>query len=402
MGVDLFRGDSTSGTLGFTLFRGDVFNDALGRLHRSLGNPDHVPRRVLLLFLLTWGVLLALALLEGVAWGPTPRARFLLDFAAMGQFFIAIPAFLVAEPIIDRQTARALDTFRHAGLITDDNHKLERLARQASKAARWPAVQVGLLIFVYVSTWAWAAEELTNGSPSWHARLVQGHEVATWAGIWVWAFAVPCWFYLCARLAWKIAVWTWVLWRVSRMRLHLVPSHPDEAGGIGFLGELQASFGIVIFAVGAAIACTVGYKITVENAPWGTFATDGPWVAYVAIAPIAFLSPLLLFTRQMYEAKHDAVMEYSPAATIYGRRFEHVWIASDRYREDEFAIVNDVQAYTNLASVFQAIESMRIVPFDLVTLGRLLLSAAGPMLPLLVGRFPLLSMMSGLLGGGGE
>jgi hypothetical protein len=387
--------------MAFTLFRGDAFNEALGWIHPSLGRPDRVLRRALLLFVLTWGLLLLLAALQGVAWGPTPRERFLLDFAAIGQFFIAIPAFLIGEPLIDRQMGWALGTFQRSGLVRDDD-ELGRIAVAATRAARWRLVDFGLLAFVYVNTWAWAAEELTNGSGSWHATMTRGHEVVTLAGFWVWSFAVPCWFFLCARLAWKIVIWSWVLWRISRMSLHLVPSHPDAAGGIGFLGDVQATFGIVIFAVGVAIACTVGYKVTVEHAPWGTFATDGPWMGYVAIAPLAFLSPLLLFTRQMYAAKHGAILEYSPAAAHYGRRFEQTWITSHRYRDDEFAVVNDVQAYTNVASVYGAIESMRVVPFDLVTLGRLLLAAAGPMLPLLIGRFPLLSLLSRLLGGGGE
>ena len=65
-------------------------------------------------------------------------------------------------------------------------------------------------------------------------------------------------------------------------------------------------------------------------------------------------------------------------------------------------MVNDVQAYSNLGTIFKAIESMRIVPFDLVTMWRLVLSAASPMLPLIASRFPLLSILSRLLGGGGE
>lgn len=305
----------------------------MGWFWLPLGNPDRVWRRALTLLVLTWGVLVALAALQGVAWGPTPRERFLLDFAAMGQFFVAIPAFLFGEPLIDGQMNQALKTFRSAGIVHDYS-KLERTMVLAMRAAHWRLVDLFLLVLVYINTWMWTAEELTNNSGSWHARLIGGHEVVTYAGFWVWAFAVPCWFYLCARLGWKILVWAWILWRISNVKLHLVPSHPDESEGIGFLGELQATFGIVIFAVGAAIACTVSYKINIEHAPWGTFATDGPWMGYMIVAPFAFLAPLLLFSKQMYLAKHEAVMEYTPAATAYGRRFERTWITSCEYRED--------------------------------------------------------------------
>jgi hypothetical protein len=42
---------------------------------------------------------------------------------------------------------------------------------------------------------------------------------------------------------------------------------------------------------------------------------------------------------------------------------------------------------------------MRVVPFDLATVGRLLLSAASPMLPLVIGRYPVLKILGNLIAG---
>jgi hypothetical protein len=352
---------------------------------------------------LTWGVLAILSLISGVFIGPTLRETFLYDFAAHGQFFIAIPAFLIAEPFMDakmRAAVRALvDTRIIAG--DDDRDRFSRIVRASMNARRWWIVDLSLLIFVYVSTWGWMAEELTNGSGSWHARMIGGREVVTLAGWWVWFAAVPAWFYLCARFAYKILLWSILLGRASRIRLHLLATHPDGAGGVSFLGTVQKGFGIVIFAIGAAIACTVSYKIVVEGAPTGTWATDGPWLAYILIAPVAFLAPLVMFTGQMYEAKNRDTSRYRAAAMHMARAFDERWIDDRQFRTDEGFIGNaDIQAYANMAATYKDVAAMRVVPFDLGTARRLIVSAATPMLPLLVSRYPIVKIIADLLSAG--
>ena len=53
-------------------------------------------------------------------------------------------------------------------------------------------------------------------------------------------------------------LWAWFLFRVSRLDLELTPTHPDRAGGLGFLGWGLASFSLVLMAVSAVLSGSFG------------------------------------------------------------------------------------------------------------------------------------------------
>jgi hypothetical protein len=40
----------------------------------------------------------------------------------------------------------------------------------------------------------------------------------------------------------RLALWFFFLWRVSRLELRLVPTHPDRAGGLGFFEVVHTEF----------------------------------------------------------------------------------------------------------------------------------------------------------------
>jgi hypothetical protein len=80
------------------------------------------------------------------------------------------------------------------------------------------------------------------------------------AGWWAMLVTLPILNYWWLRWIWKIALWSWFLYRMSRVPLILVPSHPDATGGIGFVSDVQTKFGLAILAFGISnIASTVGY-----------------------------------------------------------------------------------------------------------------------------------------------
>jgi hypothetical protein len=61
------------------------------------GAGPSVLRRSVVFIAITWLPLLVFAVLEGHAFGPTPRSAFLLDFATYARFFLAVPLIFAAE-----------------------------------------------------------------------------------------------------------------------------------------------------------------------------------------------------------------------------------------------------------------------------------------------------------------
>ena len=49
---------------------------------------------------------------------------------------------------------------------------------------------------------------------------------------------------------WRVGLWARFLWLMSRLELKLVPSHPDGAGGLGFLSTSLEAFLPLAFGFG--------------------------------------------------------------------------------------------------------------------------------------------------------
>lgn len=385
----------------FSLFSSDAFNRVLERL--GLGYRRHggrVRRRVLVVWLLTWPPVAVLAAFAGVAIGPTPRQTFLFDLAAYAQLCLGLPLLLGAEPLIDEHIGRAVGVFWSSGLLSDDRgERFARNMRWAAAASRWWIVDVVLVVLAYVSVAGWLGEELGNGVATWHTRLAAGGETLTPAGVWDGLFSVPLFLYVMYRWIWKVALWFWVLWRASRVRLRLVVTHPDRAGGLGFLGNLQGVFGLLIFAVGSVTAATVGHKLAVEGASFYTYGILAPLVGFAIAAPVLFLLPLCFFSMQLYRAREEGLLKYSPLASLRARHLESRFAKSEhRAVLDTPEPVATVVTAEEVDAMYERVENMRIVPFDLETVRGLVVTSIGPMIPLLSSQVPGLKRVFELFG----
>ena len=74
------------------------------------------------------------------------------------------------------------------------------------------------------------------------------------AGSWYWTVCLPLFRFLMFRWIWRLLLWWRFLWKVSRLDLHLVPTHPDNATGLGYLEIVHAHFIPLVLAVSAVIS----------------------------------------------------------------------------------------------------------------------------------------------------
>jgi hypothetical protein len=63
-------------------------------------------------------------------------------------------------------------------------------------------------------------------------------------------FALLTWLPLVARLALLFVL----LGRIARLDLSIVPTHPDGAGGLGFVKDMPKAFSLLAFATSAVVA----------------------------------------------------------------------------------------------------------------------------------------------------
>ena len=88
----------------------------------------------------------------------------------------------------------------------------------------------------------------------------------TLAGWWFGCVSLPIIQFLLLRWYFRLFIWTRFLWQVSRIKLNLVPTHPDRAGGLGFLSIVTYAFAPLVVAQGVLHAGVMANKIFYADA----------------------------------------------------------------------------------------------------------------------------------------
>src|SRR5258708_20060049 len=96
---------------------------------------------------------------------------------------------------------------------------------------------------------------------SWYASPQGGQMHFTMAGYWFAFISIPVFQFILLRWYMRILIWFWFLLRVSRLTLHLLPAHPDRAGGLGFVGKSSFAFAPLLFAHAAFLAAQIASRI---------------------------------------------------------------------------------------------------------------------------------------------
>jgi hypothetical protein len=375
----------------FSLFDGDL----LQRVYVALGMGSHrafyKTRRCLVGIAVTYVPMAILAWRQGfVDAGVTPT-NFFADFAAYAIFLAGLPLFLVSEIVIDASTREAAEEFLRCDIVSrEDRPRVYRVQEEIRRwRLAWPPEAVLIALAYVFSLWILVPQFGEHPLPTWHVMGDEHHRFLTAPGIWAFFVAIPLLNYIWLRIGWKTVLWIYFLYRVSRLRLDLHPAHPDLTGGIGFLSEAQGRFALFILAYGISnVAAPVGYQIAVQNYDLSIPPVWGPLVGFAIGAPLLFTLPLFLFTKQLYRNKRRALAAYRERAMAQSRIVEARLLFGDPQQPVQEEI-RQLAEQSLLGSMFTRIEHMRVVPFDLRSLGQLMgstLGALATLLPLLHGR----------------
>ncbi len=385
----------------FSLFEGDW----LQRTWASMGLGTHTPfpivRRCLLAMLITYVPMAILAWRQGLIDTALTPTNFFADFAAYAQFLVGLPLFLIAEVIIDGSTREAADQFTRCGIIGREDAPRINQVNATLKRLResfWPDIACIVLAYGF-SLVILAPQFGSDPLPTWHVHGDKFSRNLTAPGYWAFFIAIPFSNYIWMRLIWKITLWIFYLYRVSRMRLELYATHPDSTGGIGFISETQGRFALFILAYGISnVAAPVGYQIAVLNYELSILPVWGPLVLFTLGAPLLFTLPLFMFTKQLFRTRKRALAAYLERVTEHSRVVESRWLFGDKADSSQEAI-RDVAEQSTLGAIYERIDDMRVVPFDLRSFLQLLASTLGAMatlLPLLHAKGEIAAMVEAI------
>jgi len=376
--------DSLEAWHDFSLVLGGPVFQLLRRVHLEGDHAELLKRRLVGITLVAWLPLLLLATF-GSSGANVARLSFLRDVEVQVRFLIALPILIAAELIVHLRLRPVVRRFVERRIVSlQDLPRFDTAIESAGRLRDSIPIESGLLLFVYtVGLWVWN-DRVGLDTETWYA-MPGGRWHLTPAGFWYVFVSIPILQFILLRWYLRLFIWFRFLWHVSRINLHLVPTHPDRCAGLAFLGKSAYGFGPILFAQGAMLAGLVASRVLYRGESLQSFKLQiGGFVAFFVLA---ILGPLLMITPQMIRAKRKGLADYGLLAQRYVDSFEQRWILEDPAPSEELLGAADIQSLADLGNSYAMVRDMRSVPFGLDDISRLAAATAAPLLPLLLTVF---------------
>ena len=384
----------------FSLVLGGPLYQLLRRAHLSDDALHHVRQRVLVIALLAWLPLVALAALEGRLLPGSVTVSFFQDVEVHVRFLLALPMLVAAELLVHVRMRRIARTFLDRELIPA-SHRQRFLGciEAAMRLRNSVPAELMLLAFVYgVGVLVVWRQYVALPTDSWYALVSPEGSRLTLAGGWYGYVSLPLFQFLLLRWYFRIFIWARFLWQVTRIPLALVPTHPDRLGGVGFLSQTVYAFSLLLVAHGTVLAGQLASRILFTGAHLTDFKVE---VAVLAgFMALLVFGPLLVLAPQLAAARRTGLSEYGQLAQRYTRAFDAKWLRGGAPADEPLMGSADIQSLADLGNSYEVVKEMRLVPITRAAVMQLAAALLLPLAPLLLTMMPLeqlLKLLAGML-----
>jgi hypothetical protein len=352
----------------------------LHQLGRRLGLVRRETNTILLGLALGWGLWLlfvALALVQGLE-----DRLFSMSLAGVhARMLLVIPLFFIGESWAVPPMAGFVRTITRWGVVPPDQRPAldTEVARIRRMAHWWGPEAVCLLVAVLLGVTGWRLQTYGETGTFDSARTSLSYLAYFHSGLTVFRFLV-------FRGLWKLALWGWFIWRVSRLDLHLIAGHPDRAGGLGSLEGVHERFTPYVVALSILECASLAESISTGSLTVGAVY---PTLALLLLLDGAlFLGPMLVFTDKLWAGRTKGVGLYMDLAARYVPEFEAKWTRPGIPADQPLLGTADIQSLADLANAVNVVKGMRWITIGPRLLTIMTLAAAVPLAPLLLFRYP--------------
>ena len=385
-------------TYDFSVVLGGPLYQLVRRAHLSGDGLEMLVRRLIAIPLFAWLPLLILSVLGGRAWGDAVKVPFLADIETHARFLLALPLLIVAELVVHQRMRPVARQFLERGLIPERSRaRFDLAVASATRLRNSVVAEVLLIAFVYLvgALYVWPRYNIALDVSTWYAVPTGGGQHLSPAGWWFVYLSLPMFQFILFRWYFRLFVWMRFLWHVTRCDLSLVPTHPDRAGGLGFLSLTVIAFAPVLLAHGVLLSGLIADRIFFHTATLPDFKAQ--LAVVVVFLLVIVLGPLLLFTPHLGLARQVGLREYGTLAQRYVREFDDKWLRGGAPADEALMGSADIQSLADLGNSFEVVRSMRTVPFTRDTVLQLAVITLLPVVPLLLTMISLEELLKGLL-----
>lgn len=380
----------------FSLVLGGPLYQLLRRVHLSDDVVSHVRQRVVVIALLGWLPLLILSTIQGHLWGKSVAVPFLLDLEVHIRFLIVVPLLVIAELLVHQRLRHIATAFLERNLIPEDDFpRFNKAITSAFRLRNSVIIEVLLIGIVYgVGVLVVWRQFTVLSADTWYAPASSGGATLSLAGLWYSYASLPIFQFLLIRWYFRIFIWARFLWHVSRIKLALVPTHPDRLGGLGFLSGTVYGFSMLVVAHGTMVSSQIADRIFFAGANLREFESEIAVVAIILLCVI--FGPMLVFVPQLSQVKRTGMREYGTLAETYVREFDRKWLRGSKPRDEVLIGSADIQSLADLANCFDVVRSMRLLLVTRDAILQLGVALFLPMLPLVLTMMPLKELLTRL------
>jgi len=372
--------ESVAATLkNFSIVVGGPVYNLLLRLHLIRQTVPNMRRRFIAILAVIWLPLLLFSLREGMAFGHSVRIPFLYDFAMYGRFLFGLPLLLFAELLIDPVVRQAVSEFVDARLVPDQElPAFENILRRVQQIGESWIAEAIVIVLAFFPTFLFHHEWVAGALTNWHTTA-QGMSTAGW---WYAVVSAPVMRYVAYRWVFRYSLWPVLLWKISKLQLILIPTHPDRAAGVNFLATSQKHFGILACALACSVAGRVANMMVFEGAHLATFKYQ--LGGFVVLSVILGVLPLALWAPKLTDVRKNGLLEYGRFAETYTKSFDRKWVHCGAKPTESMLGTPDLQSLADLGNSFFFVENMRKAPITRKLIQQLAGRTALPFAPIII------------------
>jgi hypothetical protein len=122
-----------------------------------------------------------------------------------------------------------------------------------------------------------------------------------------------------------------------------------------------------------------------------------PMIAFLVVALVLFLAPLLPWQRTLSKTKRRAELEYAAFVAEHGRLVRKRWILQEPVGDPPVLSAPEIGPVADTIPLYEAARKMRVVPLGRRSLLAVLVPAAIPLVVVLAIEIPVKDLLLGLV-----
>jgi hypothetical protein len=368
-----------------------VFGGPLSKLGARLGllrDGTNSIRLGLVIGLLTWIILMFLSLLQG----SIQKVFSITLLAGHIRFLLVIPLFFVCETWVAPRMSEFVRNIMNSGLVLESERQiLDTVVHRISRMKNFWLVEVLLILATFVLP-HFGLSSIMPGKTSSAAWIFEqaGGNLTLPNAFYAW-FCLPLFRFLLARWFWHLGLWVYFLYTLNRLKLQLLPTHPDRLGGLGYLEVVHEHFTPLSFAFSALQAASFAEDIISGSTPFESLYYLIPLVLLLNL--VFFIGPLMLFSRKLWICRVNGLNDYMVMAHHYVEAFDQTWIKDKSVTGMLQLGTGDIQSLADLTNSVRVIDEMRTVPVNRRLIVAFIFAVVLPFLPFVFMKFNISELM---------